>query len=92
MATPSRCLGRLVGISDESGVTWRSYDLRDHVWVDYRTSYPAPAKAVTYTRDASGNVLTMTYPSGRIVTYARDAVGRIPDRPQRPLLSLLQFR
>ena len=33
--------------------------------------------ATAYTYDAAGNILTATYPSGRIVTYTRDALGRI---------------
>ena len=33
--------------------------------------------AVAYTFDPAGNILTETYPSGRIVTYTRDALGRI---------------
>ena len=32
---------------------------------------------VDYGYDADGNVTQMTYPSGRIVTYARDSLGRI---------------
>ena len=30
-----------------------------------------------YTYDPAGNILTETYPSGRIVAYTRDALGRI---------------
>lgn len=33
--------------------------------------------ATGYTYDVAGNILTETYPSGRIVTYRRDTVGRI---------------
>ena len=33
--------------------------------------------STTFTYDPVGNVLTITYPSGRIVTYTRDALGRI---------------
>ncbi|MEJ1970021.1 MAG: RHS repeat domain-containing protein [Rhizomicrobium sp.] len=32
---------------------------------------------VAYSYDPAGNVLTATYPSGRIVTYTRDGQGRI---------------
>ena len=76
-APDNKGVGRLTGISDESGITWRAHDTRGHVWVDYRTNYPAPAKPVFYTRDGAGNILSMTYPSGRIVTYTRNSAGRI---------------
>ncbi len=33
--------------------------------------------ATAYTYDAADRVLSITYPSGRIVTYARDGMGRI---------------
>ena len=32
---------------------------------------------MTYTYDLADRLLTMTYPSGRIVTYVRDAQGKI---------------
>ncbi len=64
-APDNKGIGRLVGISDESGVTWRAYDTRGYVWADYRTNYPAPAKAVIYTRDAAGNILTMSLTSAK---------------------------
>ncbi|MDF2114724.1 hypothetical protein PY365_04000 [Roseiarcaceae bacterium H3SJ34-1] len=70
-------IGRLTGISDESGVTWRPYDAQGRVTIDYRTNYPAPALATQYTYDAAGKVTSMTYPSGRIVDFTRDALGNI---------------
>jgi RHS repeat-associated protein len=69
--------GRLVGIYSESGVDWRSFDSKGRIQVDYRTNNPAPALAVTYSYDAAGNIVGMGYPSGRWVSFSRDAAGRI---------------
>lgn len=69
-------VGRLTSVADQSGSTAFVYDALGHVASDTRVisavSYP-----VAYTYDAAGNILTETYPSGRIVTYTRDALGRI---------------
>lgn len=69
--------GRLVGISDESGTNWRTFDGKGRIQVDYRTNYPAPAVAVQYSYDAAGNIVGMGYPSGRWVAFSRDAAARI---------------
>ena len=76
-AVDNKGVGRLTGISDESGVTWRPYDAKGRVTVDYRTNYPAPALATQYTYDAAGKITSMTYPSGRIVDFTRDSLGNI---------------
>jgi RHS repeat-associated protein len=76
-APDNKGIGRLTGISDESGITWRPYDAQGRVTVDHRTNYPAPALATQYTYDAAGKVTSMTYPSGRIVDFTRDSLGNI---------------
>ena len=76
-AVDNKGFGRLTGISDESGVTWRPYDAKGRITVDYRTNYPAPALATQYAYDAAGKVTSMTYPSGRIVDFTRDSLGNI---------------
>jgi RHS repeat-associated protein len=69
-------VGKLTSVADQSGSTAFVYDSLGHVASDTRvisgTSY-----ATGYTYDPAGNILTETYPSGRIVTYTRDALGRI---------------
>jgi RHS repeat-associated protein len=76
-APDNKGVGRLVGVYSEAGVNWRAFDAKGRVWVDYRTNNPAPAVATQYSYDAAGNVAEMIYPSGRRVTYARDAMGRV---------------
>ncbi|QGM44969.1 RHS repeat-associated core domain-containing protein [Methylocystis heyeri] len=69
--------GRLVGLYSETGNDWLVYDAQGRVTVDYRTTSPAPSVAVYYSYDAAGNIVSMTYPSGRTVNFGRDAIGRI---------------
>jgi RHS repeat-associated protein len=69
--------GRLVGIYAESGSNWRIFDRKGRIQTDYRTNNPAPAVEVDYTYDAAGSITGMVYPSGRRVSFARDAAGRI---------------
>nr|WP_330085286.1 DUF6531 domain-containing protein [Methylocystis iwaonis] len=76
-APDNKGIGRLSGVYSEAGASWRVFDGKGRVTADYRTNNPAPALATQYTHDASGNVLHMVYPSGRVINYARDAAGRI---------------
>ncbi len=75
-ASGNKGVGKLTGVADQSGSTALVYDALGRVSSDTRvisgTSY-----AVAYAYDAAGNILTETYPSGRIVTYTRDALGRV---------------
>ncbi|QGM44962.1 RHS repeat domain-containing protein [Methylocystis heyeri] len=64
-------------IYSETGNDWLQYDAQGRVVVDYRTTNPAPSVAVYYSYDAAGNIVSMTYPSGRTVNFGRDAIGRI---------------
>lgn len=76
-APDNKGVGHLVGAYSEAGLNWRVFDANARITADYRTNNPAPALATNYTYDAAGNITRMTYPSGRLVTYARDAMGRV---------------
>ena len=69
-------VGRLTSVSDQSGATSFVYNALGQIVTDDRmigtNTYPA-----TYTYDPASHPLTVTYPSGRIVAYTRDALGRI---------------
>ena len=69
-------VGRLTSLTDQSGSTAFVYDALGHVSSDTRV-IASHSYGTAYTYDAAGNILTETYPSGRIVTYTRDALGRI---------------
>ena len=69
-------IGHLTRMTDESGVTDFVYDIRGNLLSETRT-IDGVAYATAYTYDSADRVLTITYPSGTIVTYTRDALGRI---------------
>jgi YD repeat-containing protein len=59
----------LTSVNDQSGSTSFVYDPLSHVTSDTRV-IGTNSYGTSYTYDAAGNILTETYPSGRIVTYA----------------------
>jgi len=69
-------LGRLTTMTDGSGSTTYCYDRRGNV-----TQKKQVTSGVTlttqYTYTLADRLLSITYPSGAIVTYSRDGVGRI---------------
>ena len=75
-ASGNKGVGRLTSLTDQSGSTAFVYDALGHVSSDTRV-IASHSYGTAYTYDAAGNILTETYPSGRIVTYTRDALGQI---------------
>jgi RHS repeat-associated protein len=69
-------IGHLASVSDQSGKVGFFYDALGHVTSETRVTGGIPY-VTAYTYDPAGNILTETYPSSRIVTYTRDALGRI---------------
>jgi YD repeat-containing protein len=69
-------VGRLTSLTDQSGSDALLYDAQGRATTDTRV-IGANSYATAYTYDAAGHVLTETYPSGRIVTYSRDTLGRV---------------
>jgi RHS repeat-associated protein len=69
-------IGRLNRISDHSGTTTFCFDHRGNV---YRKIQRQGSITLTtaWTHDLADRVLTMTYPSGLIVSYSHDGIGRI---------------
>jgi RHS repeat-associated protein len=53
------------------------FDNKGNLTSTTRTVSGTPAFASSYTYDLVGNVTSATYPSGRIVSFARDILGRI---------------
>jgi len=62
-------VGKLTSIIDQSGSTALVYDALGHTSSDTRV-ISGNSYGTAYTYDAAGNILTETYPSGRIVTTA----------------------
>ena len=76
VAGGNKGVGRLTGIADQSGSTALTRDVRGNVTSDART-ISSQSYTVAYDHDAADRVSEITYPSGRTVTYVRDAEGRI---------------
>ena len=62
-------------MTDVSGTTQWAYDAMGRVLREHRT-INSVTKDITYTYNLDGSLATLTYPSGRLVTYAPSAVGR----------------
>jgi RHS repeat-associated protein len=71
-------IGRLTSVSDESGTTSLVYDARGNVTQETHV-IDGVSYATAYAYDLADHVVQVTYPSGRIVTYTRDAMGRVTD-------------
>jgi len=76
-ATPGHYgIGRLAGVTDDSGSTSYRYDADGHtVWV--QSVIGAQTYVTEYAYDAANRLESMTYPSGRIVEYTHDSLSRI---------------
>ncbi len=69
-------IGRLTGIADESGTTVLAYDARGNVALD-RRSIGGVVHETRYAYDLADNLARIHHPSGRIVAYERDSLGRV---------------
>ena len=68
-------IGRLTGITDESGSTAITYDHRGNVAQETRT-IGGIAYVTGYAYDLADKLASVTYPTGRVVTFGRDLDGR----------------
>ncbi len=69
-------IGRLARITDTAGTTDYLYDARGNLLAETRLQ-DSVAYVTQYAYDDADNPTRITYPSGRVVTYRRDAAGRI---------------
>ena len=72
----SEGVGRLRSISDQAGSITYGYNEFGEVISDAR-QIGAFTHTTAYAYDAAGDISSMTYPSGRTVTYGRNAIGEI---------------
>ncbi len=93
--------GRLTSVHDASGTLSRSYDERGNVLSESRTYLNTNTTLVTrYAYDSASRLVALTYPSGWMVSYARDAMGRITGvsaipsgaAASRPILSSVAYQ
>lgn len=72
----TNAIGRLSSMSDASGSSSFSYDDRGNVIAQTKV-INGISYAVSYAYDIADSLLVTTYPSGRTLTYTRDALGRV---------------
>jgi|GEM_PF-1071174 len=75
-ANGSYGVGRLSSITTSNSSITYTYNHLGLI-TQKRTTYGSITVSVSYTYDVAGNLSSITYPSGRIVTYLRDSAGRI---------------
>lgn len=75
--------GRLTKLTDASGTTQYCYDRFGNLVRKVQTTNGI-ALTVRYTYTLAGNLKTVTYPDGALVTYTRDAQGRITQATTKP--------
>ena len=68
-------IGRRTGMTDADGSESWAYDTMGREWGEQRTTNSI-TKTTAYTYDFAGDLATLTYPSGRTVTYSTDSAGR----------------
>jgi YD repeat-containing protein len=75
-APGNRGIGRLRRITDKSGSTEFTYDVRGNVVSATRT-IGGRIYVTRYAYDLADRLASVTYPSGRIIDYQRDQLGRV---------------
>jgi RHS repeat-associated protein len=68
--------GKLVSLTDQAGTASYAYDTLGRLNTETR-SIAGVSKSTGYTYNLDGSVKTLTYPSGRVVTYTPDSAGRL---------------
>jgi len=68
--------GRLCGMSDGSGTTSYEYSLKGQVTKETKL-IDGVTYITNYTYNMNGSITSITYPSGKVVNYSDDAVGRV---------------
>ncbi len=69
-------IGRLCQTTDQSGVTDMAYDGFGNV-VSITKVELTDTYVTAYAYDPANRIDTITYPSGRVITYQRDSIGRV---------------
>ena len=68
--------GHLISLIDQAGTATSTYDVLGRVVTETR-SIAGASKSIGYTYNLDSSIKTLTYPSGRVVTYTPDSAGRL---------------
>jgi RHS repeat-associated protein len=74
--TGTNAKGHLTSLTDQAGTASYTYDILGRLATETR-SIAGVSKSTSYTYNLDGSVKTLTYPSGRVVTYTPDSAGRL---------------
>ena len=75
-ASGNKGIGRLTSVTDQSGSTSMVYDALGRITSETRV-IGSQTYTTAYAYDATDHLTQITYPSGRIVTYARNSLGQV---------------
>jgi RHS repeat-associated protein len=70
-------IGRLAKVVDSSGTTSFQYDHRGNMTIKRQKIGTTTSANLAHAYDLADRIVTVTYPSGRIVNYLRDGRGRV---------------
>src|SRR5207249_3885151 len=72
--------GHLISMTDQAGTATYGYDILGRLTAETRTligaNNAAVSKSIAYSYNLDGSVKTLTYPSGKVITYTPDSAGR----------------
>ena len=77
-------IGRLTSTTDKPGSLSLSFDERGNVTYESRTVTSAGTLNTTTAYDAASNVSSISYPSGTVVDYSRDSMGKVTAVTAKP--------
>jgi RHS repeat-associated protein len=72
----TNAIGKLTSLTDQAGTASYTYDILGRLAAETRP-IAGVSKSTSYTYNLDGSVKTLTYPSGRIVTYTPGAAGQL---------------
>jgi RHS repeat-associated protein len=72
----ANAIGYLTSMTDQAGIATYTYDTLGRLATETRP-IAGISKSTSYTYNLNGSIKTLTYPSGRIVTYTPDSAGRL---------------
>lgn len=76
-------IGRLTSVADGSGSTAYVYDAQGRI-ISVTQVIGSQTYVTGYTYSVADDVASVSYPSGRVVTYSRDSLGRVSGVVSRP--------
>jgi RHS repeat-associated protein len=71
----TNAIGHLTSLTDQAGIATYTYDIMGRLASEARP-IAGVSKTTSYTYYLDGSVKTLTYPSGRVLTYTPDSAGR----------------